>query len=136
LDLFAFGAPLGLFFGRIANFINGELFGRPAPGLPWAVKFPQEMMDWDAERLAVVARELAAVPEAQPHLTGYGDMIAFVLRAVQNGNQKVIAAVEPLLTPRHPSQLYAAAAEGLVVMLVLLWVWRKPRVPGTVGSWF
>ena len=34
--------PLGLFFGRIGNFINGELWGRPAsPGLPWAMIFPQ-----------------------------------------------------------------------------------------------
>ena len=34
--------PLGLFFGRIGNFINGELWGRPAsPDLPWAMIFPQ-----------------------------------------------------------------------------------------------
>ena len=40
-------ATLFLFFGRIANFINGELYGRPcSPELPWAVKFPQEMFTW------------------------------------------------------------------------------------------
>jgi len=40
-DLVATVAPLGLFFGRIANFINGELIGRPAPAdLPWAMIFP------------------------------------------------------------------------------------------------
>jgi phosphatidylglycerol:prolipoprotein diacylglycerol transferase len=41
-DLIAVVAPLGLFFGRIANFINGELVGRPAsPDLPWAMIFPK-----------------------------------------------------------------------------------------------
>ncbi|MFA5688808.1 MAG: prolipoprotein diacylglyceryl transferase [Kiritimatiellales bacterium] len=39
-DGLAFAAPIGLFFGRIANFINGELWGRPAT-VPWAVIFPQ-----------------------------------------------------------------------------------------------
>ena len=40
-DLIAAATPIGLFFGRIANFINGELIGRPAPpDLPWAMIFP------------------------------------------------------------------------------------------------
>ena len=38
-DLLAISAPIGLFFGRIANFINGELYGRPTD-LPWAMRFP------------------------------------------------------------------------------------------------
>lgn len=38
-DLLAVAAPVGLFFGRIANFINGELFGRPSD-VPWAMVFP------------------------------------------------------------------------------------------------
>ena len=40
LDLAAAVTPIGLFFGRIANFINGELWGRPAPDFPYAVVFP------------------------------------------------------------------------------------------------
>lgn len=46
LDLFRVGdlvtcvVPIGLFFGRVANFINGELFGRVAPDVPWAMVFP------------------------------------------------------------------------------------------------
>jgi phosphatidylglycerol:prolipoprotein diacylglycerol transferase len=40
LDMAAVVTPIGLFFGRIANFINGELWGRPAPGFPYAVVFP------------------------------------------------------------------------------------------------
>lgn len=41
-DLIAAAAPIGLFFGRIANFINGELYGRAAPDVPWAVVFPRD----------------------------------------------------------------------------------------------
>ncbi len=40
LDIIAVCAPIGLFFGRIANFINGELWGRVAPDFPYAVVFP------------------------------------------------------------------------------------------------
>ena len=40
LDMAAVVTPIGLFFGRIANFINGELWGRPAPDFPYAVVFP------------------------------------------------------------------------------------------------
>ncbi|WP_232628452.1 prolipoprotein diacylglyceryl transferase [Methylobacterium sp. Leaf118] len=40
LDIAAVVVPIGLFFGRIANFVNGELWGRPAPDFPYAVVFP------------------------------------------------------------------------------------------------
>ena len=40
LDMAAVVTPIGLFFGRIANFVNGELWGRPAPDFPYAVIFP------------------------------------------------------------------------------------------------
>ena len=69
-DMVACAAPIGLFFGRIANFINGELWGRPSEA-PWAMVFP------------------------------YGGP-----------------------EPRHPSQLYEAALEGLVLFVVLLALWR------------
>jgi phosphatidylglycerol:prolipoprotein diacylglycerol transferase len=82
-DLTAAAVPVGLFLGRCANFINGELFGR-VTDVPWAVVFP----------------------------TG-GDL------------------------PRHPSQLYEAVLEGLVlgiVLTVLVWRFRALRRPGlTVG---
>jgi phosphatidylglycerol:prolipoprotein diacylglycerol transferase len=78
--------PLGLAFGRIGNFINGELWGRPAdPSVwPWAMIFPQA-----------------------------GDSI-----------------------PRHPSQLYQAALEGLL-LFILLWLYsRRQRPTGVVGAVF
>jgi phosphatidylglycerol:prolipoprotein diacylglycerol transferase len=64
-DCVAAATPIGLFFGRIANFVNGELWGRPSD-VPWAMAFP-----------------------------GAGPL------------------------PRHPSQLYEAFLEGLVLFIVL-----------------
>jgi phosphatidylglycerol:prolipoprotein diacylglycerol transferase len=77
-------APIGLFFGRIGNFINGELWGRPAPpDLPWAMIFPQ----------------------------------------VDN-------------LPRHPSQIYEALGEGLLLFIVLWWFTAKPRRRGAASGAF
>jgi phosphatidylglycerol:prolipoprotein diacylglycerol transferase len=64
-DILSAATPFGLFFGRVANFINGELWGRPTE-VPWGVVFP-----------------------------GAGDL------------------------PRHPSQLYEAALEGVLLFVVL-----------------
>ena len=82
----AAAAPIGLFFGRIANFINGELFGRVAVDVPWAMVFPR------------------GGPDA-----------------------------------RHPSQLYEAALEGVVLFLILFVLARRPGVrerPGIVVGMF
>ncbi|MDB5445416.1 MAG: lgt [Phenylobacterium sp.] len=71
-DLVAAATPIGLFFGRIANFINGELWGRPTT-VPWGIVFPG----------------------AGPY-------------------------------PRHPSQLYEAALEGVALFLLLAWAtWAR-----------
>ncbi len=85
VDLLAAVTPIGLFLGRLANFINGELYGRPTT-LPWGIVFP----------------------------TG-----------------------GPL--PRHPSQLYEAALEGVVLFLVLRYVTHIAyglRRPGLVSGVF
>ncbi len=71
-DLVAAAAPIGLFFGRLANFVNGELYGR-ASNAPWAVMFPQTDI--------------------------YGQV--------------------GYTEPRHPSQLYEAVLEGLVLFFIL-----------------
>lgn len=76
-DMGCVGAPVGLFFGRIANFINGELWGRPTD-VPWAMVFP----------------------------SAPGNM------------------------PRHPSQLYEAALEGLVLFGVMWALSRRKRPDG------
>jgi phosphatidylglycerol---prolipoprotein diacylglyceryl transferase len=76
-DLLALATPVGLMLGRIANFINAELWGRQTD-LPWGVIFP------------------GAAAQTCPELVG--------------------------LCARHPSQLYQAALEGLLLALVLLWL--------------
>ncbi len=88
-DAVATVAPLGLFFGRLANFIKPELWGR-ATDVPWAVSFPDP-------------RAQICPPE------WLGECL------------------------RHPSQLYEAGLEGLVLGLVMGWlVWRKGwlKAPG------
>ncbi|MGR3755740.1 MAG: prolipoprotein diacylglyceryl transferase [Tranquillimonas sp.] len=77
LDLLAIAVPPGLLLGRIANFINAELWGRPST-LPWAVIFPGER-----------AQDCPGVEGA---------------------------------CARHPSQLYEAGLEGLVLGGLLLWL--------------
>ncbi|MES1951885.1 prolipoprotein diacylglyceryl transferase [Salinisphaera sp. S4-8] len=74
--------PVGLFFGRIANFINGELIGR-VTDVPWAMIYPRVDM-----------------------------------------------------APRHPSELYEAALEGLLLFAVLWWFASKPRPRMAVSGLF
>jgi phosphatidylglycerol:prolipoprotein diacylglycerol transferase len=83
-DLCCAFAPVGLFFGRVANFVNGELWGR-VTNVPWAMIFPRA-----------------------------GDL------------------------PRHPSQLYEAASEGLLLFLIMqicLWLGLHRR-PGLLAAIF
>ena len=91
-DYVAVNVPFGMMLGRIANFVNGELWGKPSD-VPWAMVFP-----------------------------GAGEQ------------------------PRHPSQLYEAALEGALMILVMLWlfwrtrawftVWREPRWMPLLIGWF
>ena len=97
-DLIAPVAPIGLFFGRVANFINGELWGRPTDA-PWGVVFCN--------------RHIA---------DAYGGFCP-----------------PALLVPRHPSQLYEAALEGLLLFAVLAWATWKGKLlakPGYVTGLF
>jgi len=77
-DLCVVAVPIGLGLGRIGNFINGELYGRPT-NVPWAVVFPQ------------------------------GGPV-----------------------PRHPSQLYEAFLEGVVLFVVLLWLSERVQTEGVL----
>jgi phosphatidylglycerol---prolipoprotein diacylglyceryl transferase len=85
-DLVASVTPIGLFFGRIANFVNGELWGKPTD-VPWAMIFPNA----------------------------------------------------PDQLPRHPSQLYEAGMEGLILFAILqvsIKVFRLHERPGLVAAIF
>jgi len=81
-DLVAVAAPVGLFLGRLANFANGELWGRTTD-VPWAVIFPD------------------------PHAGGL---------------------------PRHPSQIYEALLEGLLLFAVMWLLARRAQVRERTGT--
>lgn len=93
-DMVALGLAPGLFLGRIANFINAELWGRQTE-LPWGVAFPGQAAQFCPEVAGICAR--------------------------------------------HPSQLYEALLEGLILGLLLIWLaWKRGALkrPGLVGGTF
>ena len=93
-DAMSFVIPIGLFLGRISNFINAELWGRPTD-LPWGVVFPGEAAQFCPEVVGPCAR--------------------------------------------HPSQLYEAALEGLllgIIMLVLVFGFKALKRPGLLTGTF
>ncbi len=160
-DLTVLGGSAGFFFGRLANFINGELFGRiTESAVPWAVKFPTEMHLWlgDFRKGDVVSgQKLQSLTESVGHLgispekwlnlvttfnhnrESYFETSGIVdrlIQATQNQQQNVINSLSLVLNPRHPSQLYAAFLEGILLFVMTIIIWRKPRNPGIVGaSW-
>jgi phosphatidylglycerol:prolipoprotein diacylglycerol transferase len=97
--MFVAGIPLGYTFGRLGNFINGELYGRITAG-PFGMIFPEAQtypasLDWVRE-----AAEKTGVPIPGPN-------------ALMN-------------LPRHPSQLYEAFFEGIVLWAVI-WLLRNKK---------
>ncbi len=99
-DIIVVPAPLGIFLGRVANFINGELWGAEAPGLAWGVKFPQE-----AAREGIVGE-------------GHEEIIS----RLRHGDTELREELMQILPDRHPSQLYEAVLEGLVLFAILYFV--------------
>ena len=115
-------APLGLFFGRCANSINGELYGRAAQ-VQWAVQFPKELFDHPAE----TEQAVAACTKIDPTLTTPDAIVTAVHQQPQ-----VKEALRAILTPRHPSQLYEAFFEGIVLFAILWFVRTRTRQPNGV----
>lgn len=139
MDCLAFASPAGVLLGRLANFINGELLGRVVapPGTTgpwWSVQFPQELLERRTEdQMFELAERLPPGPViGQSDAAWATDVIA----ELHAGNEVVAEALRAGLHARHPSQLYQAFAEGVVVALVLLAVWLRPRRPGVVVAWF
>ncbi|MFK7849368.1 MAG: prolipoprotein diacylglyceryl transferase [Akkermansiaceae bacterium] len=136
-------APIGLMCGRIANFINGELYGRVASGVAWAVKFPDALIRPDlpeSERLndalsaAVQADDqfLVALGEV-PNEGGFDSNKFYYFQELVSANREseaVNQAIAPFLEPRHPSQLYEAFLEG-GLLFAILWIVRVkfPKAP-------
>ncbi|HAT19252.1 MAG TPA: prolipoprotein diacylglyceryl transferase, partial [Verrucomicrobiales bacterium] len=125
-DLIAPVAPIGIFFGRIANFINGELYGRvTSAGV--GMKFPKELLEseddfYNAMREAVEAdpERLAALWDgylASPS-TGKGQLLEGALDASRE-NPAILEVFGNYVQTRHPSQLYQAFLEGLTLFAIL-----------------
>lgn len=142
-DCLSLVAPVGIFFGRLANFINGELLGRvvamPGQHAPWwSVKYPQELLEGHAPALTpeqTFQLESLLLERAQPGDT-VERAVSRVIDAVQQGDAELARRLEPLIAARAPSQLLQALAEGVVVMAVLWAVWRTPRRPGVITALF
>ncbi|MEK6610691.1 MAG: prolipoprotein diacylglyceryl transferase [Gemmatimonadota bacterium] len=123
-DALCLAVPFGLFLVRCANFVNGELYGRVVSGtVPWAMRFPTDPV------ARVLSPELAAAGSLHWH-----DAYA-ALRA--GGGWAALASEVPL---RHPSQLYEALLEGVLIGMVLwsIYRWRRAwtRRPGAVTAVF
>ncbi|MEI6536113.1 MAG: prolipoprotein diacylglyceryl transferase [Verrucomicrobiaceae bacterium] len=114
-DNLVVSGTIGLFFGRIANFINGELFGR-ITNVPWAVKFPTEVHH--SGFVPAVATDLNY--QALPH---HSHEIIAAMSQVPGGLQEL----ESILNPRHPSQIYEALLEGLFLFVVLYFVRTRSK---------
>ncbi len=132
LDGLAIVSPIGLCFGRVANFINGELYGRVADASnAIAMKFPLELYSLTAaQRQEAYAAVLRVSPEPIPPFI-QGDPAYSpwqrILELSQN-NEAVREALGQFLNPRYPSQLFEAAGEGALIFLVLFTlrlVWKK-----------
>lgn len=127
-DAVVMSAPAGLFFGRMANFVNGELYGRSAI-VPWAVCFPTEIMNWSAQRL----NQLMGVLAEKGFIY---DSTERLLDTIRN-NDTVAAIVQPFLTPRHPSQIYEALLEGVCLFAILWWFgMKRVRRDGRITALF
>ncbi len=135
LDVAAFIAPPGLGFGRIANFINGELVGKPISASMqqdppwWSLKFPQEVLD-----PAFVGRQAMMV--LRPSSIDPVEFPQHVYRALIERAEPLTSQVLPLLPARYPSQFFQAATDGVILMALLVAVWWRPRKPGVIGAWF
>ncbi len=132
-------APVGVFFGRIANFINGELYGRITDH-SIAMKFPSELHDaarYSTARLMGFAEQCQSIaPElntniakviASARVENFNPHGAIVNTIIETShkNPEVRELLGTILTPRHPSQLYEALVEGLFLFLALLAVRLK-----------
>lgn len=121
-DNLVVAAPIGLFFGRVANFINGELYGR-ATGVSWAMQFPKELYD----NPEAADRAMAVCARIDPSLITPEAIVEAVHR-----QPSVEEILRTILTPRHPSQLYEAFLEGIVLFAILWFVRTRTRQPNGV----
>lgn len=135
IDGIAIASPIGLFFGRVANFINGELYGRITSGTnPIAMKFPMEIFELPAQQ-QIQAK--VAVEHALGHPLPFQGFFEALSQACRE-NEAAREALGQFLNPRYPSQLFEAAGEGLLLFAVCFTVrllWRQAP-DGTFAALF
>lgn len=103
LDALALGVPPGIFAVRMANFINGELYGRiTTDAVPWAIRFPTDP----------IAMQLLGIDR----IAGIRERELAILQANASSAWEAVREQVPL---RHPSQVYEGLAEGLLLGLIL-----------------
>ena len=140
-DMGALACTPGFFLGRLANFINAELWGRPLPASMqqnppfWSIKYPEEILQWDP-RIPADAARIEALQPLRSLLGGDATVYQAIVEATRAGNEQVIEVLRPLLTAYYPSQIFQALTDGLLVAVVLALIWLKPRKAGVVGSWY
>ncbi len=119
-------ATTGLFLVRCANFINGELIGKPAD-VAWAVQFPRELLDMEVGREVIGPKVEAAL----------GLPVVEIVEKIPR-SEETNRVLRESLTPRHPSQIYEALLEGALMFSVLWFMRTRCRVPRGVltGSFF
>ncbi len=106
-------APLGLCFGRLANFINGELYGRKTD-VAWGVQFPEEIREVHFVAPSGAGRD-ALWTELAPF------QLANETAAIEaaRSSPEIQDILRDYLNVRHPSQIYQALMEGLALFLIL-----------------
>ncbi len=109
IDAMCLAIPLGYTFGRLGNFFNGELFGRVTT-MPWGMIFPH------AERFAA----------SEEWVQKFAEQIGMTLDP----------AVKYVNLPRHPSQLYEAFFEGIVLFLSMWFLRKKKPFHGFFAGWY
>jgi phosphatidylglycerol---prolipoprotein diacylglyceryl transferase len=110
-DVVAVSAPLGYTAGRLGNFFNGELWGK-ATDAPWGMVFPD-------------------IPSDRWFSAGEG----WVQEAATRAGLSLSSPTELVNLPRHPSQLYEALFEGLLLWLAMwLFVRKRKSFPGFAAS--
>ncbi len=150
----AFGTPLG----RIANFLSGDLWGRETD-VPWGVRFPLRgplfrnvLANDQGETFVQVYPQKdgwtwpwQTVESGRPWLERWQLDQGYQIRSdaelmyypVGGPDSLEFEAVRQLVTtPRHPSQLYQALAEGVVLLVILLLVRRRAKYVGQLSAWF
>ena len=159
VDLAAITGAFGIFFGRVANFINAELFGRVVEGQSvFAVRFPTELYLW-ATQPSLYKDKLLALKELFPALKAlypssvripssltwetwlteggsiYNSSIYHVAHLIVEKAQssQIKPLLEPLLFVRYPSQLYQALLGGLATFVIISVFWLKPRKAGLIA---